>query len=66
VKSTPDGAEITVDEKYMGSMPSTLRLVAGDHRVRLDKDGYRTWEKTLTVSSGKSATVNASLQVSNP
>jgi len=50
----------------MGSMPSTLRLVAGDHRVRLDKDGYRTWEKTLTVSSGKSATVNASLQVSNP
>ena len=66
IKSSPDGAEITVDEKYMGSTPSTLRLAAGDHKVRLDKDGCKTWEKTLTVSSGESATVNASLQVSNP
>ena len=66
IKSSPDGAEITVDEKYMGSTPSTLRLAAGDHKVRLEKDGCETWEKTLTVSSGESATVNASLQVSNP
>jgi PEGA domain len=28
VKSTPDGAEITVDEKFMGSTPSSLRLAA--------------------------------------
>jgi hypothetical protein len=67
IKSSPDGAEITVDEKYMGSTPSTLRLVAGDHKVRLEKDGFKAWEKTLTVSSGESATVNASLQPqSNP
>jgi hypothetical protein len=66
IKSSPDGAEITVDEKYMRSTPSTLRLAAGDHKVRLEKDGCKTWEKTLTVSSGESATVSASLQVSNP
>ena len=63
IKSTPDGAEITVDEKYMGSTPSTLRLAAGDHKVRLEKSGFKSWEKTLTVSSGESATVNASLQL---
>jgi hypothetical protein len=62
IKSSPDGAEITVDEKYMGSMPSTLRLAAGDHKVRLEKDGFKPWEKTLTVSSGESATVGASFQ----
>jgi hypothetical protein len=62
VKSTPDGAEITVDEKYMGSTPSTLRLTAGDHKVKLEKSGFKPWEKTLTVSSGESATINASLQ----
>src|ERR1700758_946243 len=29
VKSTPDGADITVDDKYMGSTTSTLKLAAG-------------------------------------
>jgi len=67
IKSTPDGAEITVDEKYMGSTPSTLRLSAGDHKIRLEKTGFKTWEKTLTVNSGESATVNPSLeQQTNP
>jgi hypothetical protein len=62
VKSTPDAAEITVDEKYRGSTPSTLRLAAGDHTIRLEKQGFKTWEKTLTVASGENTTVNASLE----
>jgi PEGA domain len=59
VKSTPDGADITVDEKYMGSTPSTLRLAAGDHKVKLEKSGFKIWERTLTVGVGTTATVNA-------
>src|SRR3984885_8871854 len=62
IKSTPDAAEITVDDKYMGSTPSTLRLAVGDHKIRLEKQGFKSWEKTLTVSSGEGATVNASLE----
>jgi PEGA domain-containing protein len=61
VKSTPDGAEITVDEKYMGSTPSTLKLAAGDHKIRLGKPGYKTWERTLTVAAGATAMVNPTL-----
>ena len=37
VKSNPDGAEITVDGKYMGSTPSTLRLAPGDHKIDYGK-----------------------------
>jgi len=67
IKSTPDSAEITVDEKYMGSTPSTLRLAPGDHQVKLEKSGFKPWQKTLTVTAGASATVNASLeQQANP
>jgi hypothetical protein len=33
VKSTPDGADISVDGKYAGSTPSTLRLSPADHRT---------------------------------
>jgi PEGA domain len=47
---------------HRGSTPSTLRLAAGDHKVKLEKSGFKSWEKTLTVSSGERATVNASLQ----
>jgi hypothetical protein len=67
IKSTPDAAEITVDDKYRGSTPATLHLAAGDHTIRLAKQGFRAWEKTLTVNSGENTTVNASLeQQSNP
>lgn len=62
VKSNLDGAEITVDDKYMGSTPSTLKLTAGDHKVRLEKAGFKTWERTLTVSAGATATVNPTLE----
>ena len=62
IKSTPDGAEITVDDKYMGSTPSTLRLSAGDHKIKLEKPGFKPWERTLTVSSGGTATVDATLE----
>jgi hypothetical protein len=62
IKSTPDAAEITVDDKYRGSTPATLHLAAGDHTIRLEKQGFKTWEKTLTVNSGENTTVNASLE----
>ncbi|MFZ0583194.1 MAG: PEGA domain-containing protein [Candidatus Acidiferrales bacterium] len=61
IKSTPDGAEITVDGKFMGNIPSSLRLAAGDHKVKLEKQGFSPWEKTLAVTSGENATINATL-----
>ncbi len=62
IKSMPDGAEITVDEKFMGSSPSSLRLAVGDHKIKLGKSGFKTWERTMTVNAGATATVNATLE----
>ncbi len=62
LKSTPDGAEIIVDDKFMGSTPSSLRLTVGDHKIKLGKPGFKTWERTMTVSSGATATVDATLE----
>ena len=62
IKSTPEGAEITVDDKFMGSTPSSLRLAVGDHKIRLGKPGFKTWERTLTVGAGATATVDAALE----
>ena len=62
IKSTPDGVEITVDEKFMGSTPSSLRLTVGDHKIKLGKSGFKTWERTMTVNAGATATVDATLE----
>ena len=62
IKSTPDGVEITVDDKFMGSTPSSLRLAVGDHKIKLEKSGFKTWERTMTVSGGATATLDATLE----
>lgn len=62
IKSTPDGAEITVDDKFMGSTPSSLRLSVGEHKIQLGKSGFKTWERIMTVGAGATATVDASLE----
>ncbi len=60
--STPSGAEITLDGRYMGNTPSVLGLTTGTHVVVLFAPGFAQWKKELTVSSGSEVTVNASLQ----
>jgi hypothetical protein len=62
IKSTPDGAEITVDDKFSGNTPSSLRLSAGDHKIKLEKPGFKTWERTLTLGPGAAATLAPTLE----
>src|SRR2546426_2949652 len=61
IKSTPDGADITVDGKFLGSTPSTVRLASGDHTISVEKPGFKPWQRTVTVSSGNSITIDATL-----
>jgi len=62
VKSTPDGAEISIDGKFVGNTPSSFRLAPGDHTVRIEKSGYKPWEKAFTVLAGGQLTLNATLE----
>jgi hypothetical protein len=63
VKSSPDGADITVDDKYMGSTPSTVKLAPGDHKIKPEKSGFKAWERTLAVGLGGNANINATLDI---
>jgi hypothetical protein len=62
VKSTPDGAEITIDGKYVGSTPSTLTLAPGEHSIKVEKPGFKLWERPMTVGAGGTLTVDATLE----
>jgi len=62
IKSTPDGADITVDGKFIGSTPSTLKLAIGEHTVTIEKSGFKTWARTMTVSSAGNVSIDATLE----
>src|SRR5258708_3286463 len=62
IKSAPDGAEIIVDEKFVGSTPSSLRLAAGDHKIKLSKSRFNACARTLTVGVGATSTLDATLE----
>lgn len=62
IKSTPDGADITIDGKFVGSTPSTVRLKFGDHTISIKKAGYVLWERAMAMSAGGNITVDASLE----
>jgi hypothetical protein len=62
VKSIPEGADINVDGKFMGSTPSTIQLSVGEHLVLIEKEGLKSWHRTMTVSAGGNVTINATLE----
>jgi hypothetical protein len=62
IKSTPDGADITVDGKFVGTTPSTIQLSAGEHKIVVSKTRFQNWERTMTVNANGSINLNAELE----
>ena len=60
--STPSGADITLDGKYVGSTPSTIELNGGTHAVVFSMNGFAQWKRDLTVLPGAELRVNGILQ----
>jgi len=60
--STPPGAEVAVDGRYVGSTPSALDLSVGNHTVEVSLPGFEHWKRDLAVTSGSQLTVNAVLE----
>ena len=50
--SNPSGAYIDVDGSVIGKTPNKTSVPAGEHEITIIKDGYKTWTKTITVTSG--------------
>src|SRR5262249_34232520 len=61
ITSVPDGAEITVDGKFVGSTPSTIQLVPGEHKIVVSKSGFKAWERTMAVNPNGNIKLNAEL-----
>lgn len=52
IASMPTGSDIEIDGKFVGSTPSLVRVSSGEHTVRITRNGYESWERTLTTMAG--------------
>ncbi len=64
--STPPGAEISVDWRYVGNTPSEIGLSIGTHVVSLSMPGYAEWKRELTVAADSVVNVAATLEKTQP
>ncbi len=60
LESTPTGADVAIDGKFVGNTPSTVEVAAGSHQLTVSKKGFTDWTRTLNVTGG-SIHVNATL-----
>ncbi len=49
ITSDPDGAEIHVDNKFVGNAPAKLKLAAGSHIIVVKAAGFAEWKRTVEV-----------------
>jgi hypothetical protein len=61
VMSDAPGAEIYVDERFVGETPSTIRLPSGLHHVEVKAAGKQDWHRDLEVLDGSEITLHPAL-----
>lgn len=53
IRSMPTGASAELDGSVLFSRTNLTRsLTPGEHKLKLSRDGYDTWEKTIKMQSG--------------
>ena len=62
IKSAPDGADITIDGKFVGSTPSSVQFKPGEHTIAIEKSGFKSWQRTMTVTAGGAINLEAILE----
>jgi hypothetical protein len=60
--TSPDAAEVYVDEQFYGNSPATLRLKPGKHTIRAKHSGYKDWSREISADAGSEARLAATLE----
>lgn len=60
ISSAPAGADIYLDQNFVGNTPSTVNVPPGKHSISVRKTGFQNWTRDLNLSGG-TITLNAEL-----
>ena len=61
VTSNPNGAQVFIDDKLITATDNTINLTPGSYKVRIEKQGYLPWSKTIKVKEEVVSNANALL-----
>ena len=64
--SLPNGASIYINNELKSATDTTLNLPPGNYQVKVKKEGYSPWEKTLTIAPEVVTRINPLLFPSVP
>lgn len=59
--SKPDGARVLVNDHLTTATNNTINLAPGQYDVKIEKDGYLSWTKRITIKNGLVSEANALL-----
>jgi hypothetical protein len=60
--SEPPGADIYVDDKFVGNTPSVITLSAGAHDIRIEDANRKPWTRRLETSAGSKITLRGTFE----
>lgn len=61
VNSEPKGARVFINDRFITATDDTQYLNPGEYNVRIEREGYFTWQKTLQVEEAVVTQANALL-----
>lgn len=59
--SKPDGARVFIDDHLTTATNNTINLQPGTYKVRIEKDGYFPWKKSIDIKKEAVSAANATL-----
>ena len=62
IKSEPINAEIEIDRVFAGTTPRTKRLDPGEYKIKITRNGYKSWERKITVEADEEFPLSVQLE----
>jgi len=62
IHSTPEGAEVEIDNSFNGLTPRRKSVAPGEYRIVIRKTGYETYERVVSVDPGQTLEVHGELR----
>ncbi|MCI0606334.1 PEGA domain-containing protein [bacterium] len=61
VNCSPEGADIFVDDAFVGNAPAVLKIEAGKHEIRISLNGYEDWKRPVDILADSELTLSPTL-----
>ncbi len=62
INSEPKDAEIEIDGAFAGTTPRTKRLNPGEYKIKISRNGYKSWERKIKVEANEEFPLSVQLE----